>query len=647
MEIIKNPLSPNRIAVIDKEEKTALELILKNAGVTNELIEFVDVTDGKINYLLNDGLKKEMTVKFAEMWKTGELIEIAGEAIEVVGNRLDQLERKEYKTVTDLRLDGDLLEEGQTLKTLGYYNEGDGGACEYVVVQKEKSYDIPLTSTIAARPIHKSSTINLKQFGTKNEFEVSDNQFLQRAFDYAKDYNIDEIDGQNLVYNVDSSTKIHSNYNGIQIHQPVKLKNATFKSFLNIAQKTSCLDIVLAKTDKDYLLENVHFIGNYGHVNYTGAEDGGCHCLSMTFKDNRFPNEFLPSSNVTIKNCTFTKPDGYGIFSSASDCTLTVDGCTFDTNGPCVLTYATNCIIKNCKATMNNSYKPMEKNFCHDEIEFGNNYNGTKRKSILIENCDMTGIFGRYGSFLYKIHAITQRGVHYDKVIIRNSRTSANIFEQYETEDTKKTKFNDLVIDNVTSELSSNIRLENARVEKFYVNSNFYSKGIIEFSSCEVPSFQVKNKLYNATSYIKLNKSCYISDMLLESLLVDDLGSYYVLGCDDPTLGNISRMTVRDMVSTAPQRHFYGAFLKVIMNNLTINASDIILLGNGSITPAKFYSVTNCNFIGAVPDDKFLISNASPSSGVLLVANCTYGHRIECYANGMSVKMNNNYNWYL
>lgn len=77
---------------------------------------------------------------------------------------------KVYNTVQEMKNDAFYLSPGRCVKTLGYYNRGDGGGAEYIIDVTTAPFSIYLNKTLRANMIIPSNgVVNALQYGIKND----------------------------------------------------------------------------------------------------------------------------------------------------------------------------------------------------------------------------------------------------------------------------------------------------------------------------------------------------------------------------------------------------------------------------------------------------------------------------------------------
>ena len=565
-----------------------------------------------------------------------EFYEGFNDRLDAVDSQLAHIEN--IKTVQDLK--NMSLKLDTVIQTCGYYEANDGGANTYIVIpSKEYSYDIECKE-YAIRPVATSDTVCPKQFGTVNDGVNGDNEWLQACFDFVRDYNIGVIDGRNLLYTTDSSTTTYHDHYGVVIHQPVTLRNYRGQVKDDVGHLTSIIDMLEVENDfREYLIENCEFNGKYGTVAQStlGMEDGGRHCICFYGERGKFPKEYLLIGNITIRNCRFIKPDAYGIFMSPADCIYTVENCTFDTNGPCVLSYVTTMIAKNCNAIINGSYKTMVNNFLHDEMEMGSNYQGAKLKSIYVDNCHVTG-----NGNLVKSQNAPQGSMCYDKIIINNSSTVASssaggsCLELHQTYTEKPTTINYVEVSNSVGR----VYLNGFTANKVVINN---MKNRVTLGSI-IDTLIINNFTFSTNSTIRIATGGMVNNFYLNnSKTLESLDPYFDgIGCADTTDGKdkIINLYINDLVVNCKERVIEIGIENIYCENIhvlpTTTAFDLIT--NTHSQGCKKCIVKNSIFEVTTGDYRYFLNNENASTGNIIFINCVYTTKLKNNLNGMTIK---------
>lgn len=524
------------------------------------------------------------------------------------------------------------LNVGDTVTTSGFYTLHDGGSCSYIVLSsKVKSYDLPC-GNLYLRPIV-SGSVCPKQFGTVNDGVHGDNKGLQACFDYVRDYNIGEIDGRGLLYTTDSSTTTHSSHKGVMIHGGVKLINYNGQVSLDVTDMTSVLDLIQCP-GKPYEIDNCSFNGRYGEISHSivGREDGGRHCLFFSFLDNTFPKEYLPCSDIFIKNSSFIKPDSYGIMLSPCDCFYNVDNCKFDTNGPCVLTYSTRFEIRNCEAKINESYKLMVQNLCHDEMEFEGKYKGNKTKKFLMKSCKLEG-----GDSLFKIHADTQGKTDYSSIVIKDSESNSGSLTAYMGSKTLETRpeISEVSISNT----SGAVTIKGFSVLKLNLDTILGTDGRIWLTDSNINNFNLSNYSFTKKRYVYLGSSQIQKAIVYKCEALEDLDPFFRAYGGGSTEHSIDNLVVDNMNVATNYRVFECCASNTIIKDLHYLAGDYTLdfLYNRK-NEVQSLVIKDCILEVPTGEWEYIYINEHECTGKCLMMNILYTGKLNVLLRGMKSK---------
>ncbi len=460
-----------------------------------------------------------------------------------------------FDSVADLktRMESANLKLNGIVATRGYYEPNDGGECYYIVVKTKnttlsKTYGFDIKNSngsMVLRPFV-SNEINPLMFGAKPN-EACTNA-IYHTFSYASYRKIPTINGLGHKYIV-GQTKTRGAFNdhwGIIFEANT---NAEIKNFHFVLNETNA-DIEMVtllnlglKENVSYHIHDCIFDGNRNALNEItlGREDGGRHCLYFGFDGEDFPRTFKKSGNITIENCKFINPDSYGVVVPPCDCTLKIDNCHFETFGPAILPGALTSYISNCTGTINESYKTMVLNFCHDEMEMGGTYSGAKvYKSLYMNNCRVSCWH------LFKIEDAPQQGIHYKQIFIENSENKANrggILFANNNGGLATTNYEEIRIKGCECGAGSHndtlysVAINKGRVGLLYIDNDdifmwhdkdgtpnvgdvwHYShglKGELAITNCSVYKFHLHNWVFNGDTFILLN-GAKINAMVLDN----------------------------------------------------------------------------------------------------------------------------------
>lgn len=186
--------------IIEKTNLTG-EQVENLTNAFNALKEYVD------DYFENLDVQDEINNKLDEMVKDGTLEDIISQYITSNVTRT-------YETIDDAITDASNLSNGMKIKTLGYYEIDDGGACEYLITDTadENELQIELTDGLYAQLIY-NNTIYVKQYGCYCDDDHDDTIKLQEILDFATNkvgfYGTDGIivDGLNQPMKVTATLK--------------------------------------------------------------------------------------------------------------------------------------------------------------------------------------------------------------------------------------------------------------------------------------------------------------------------------------------------------------------------------------------------------------------------------------------------------
>lgn len=167
----------NEISVYDLNVYTAIELYYNLAKKINEIIRELSRFEGvlleevieqnkKLLYLLNEGLRIEVTKKINELVLDGTLADIINITVFEDLNNLIAEKVFKFNNVDEMKSYN--LKVGDVVKTQGYFTKDDGGHGDYIIIAdseiecNEGSY-IKLNNGLVAKLI--TDVINVNQFG--------------------------------------------------------------------------------------------------------------------------------------------------------------------------------------------------------------------------------------------------------------------------------------------------------------------------------------------------------------------------------------------------------------------------------------------------------------------------------------------------
>ena len=173
-------------------------------GIRQEFQDFIDIVNlqikdqdvviqNAVDYMKTN-LVQTITNLISEMRESGEFDEVVLNAMDKAGERLTALENTaiiHYDTLETMK--GDIeLQDGDIVKTLGYYEPNDCGGATYLIREKQET-DIEdngsihfIGENLVAELIIENGIVNVKSFGAYGNGETDDSSFIQKAISYAK-----------------------------------------------------------------------------------------------------------------------------------------------------------------------------------------------------------------------------------------------------------------------------------------------------------------------------------------------------------------------------------------------------------------------------------------------------------------------------
>lgn len=262
-------------------------------NVTNAFIELRNYVN---NYFENLDVQEEINNKLDEMTESGTLEEI-------ISTYLNTKALLMFNNVDDMKNSPNLI-NGSYAKTLGFYENGDGGESIYLI--KEHTNEIinnkdiiKLNNSNLIAILHvENQTINIKQLGAKGNGIDDDTSILQYAFNsnsnYIKKIYLNEKYLINETLNINSNKDIIGIKNNLQYNENYQAMFITNNDIivLNLSTKTN---INLENFNIKIPLNNESSI-----VNFTG-------CQYINFKNIQcYHEENIKSSNIAF-NDTLTE----------------------------------------------------------------------------------------------------------------------------------------------------------------------------------------------------------------------------------------------------------------------------------------------------------------------------------------------------
>lgn len=158
-----------------------------NSGDIFELLNIENIDTSAIEVLCNFIIKKEELKNYNnipnryEEFNENSIVTPSTTPLEPAQDRYTTVKNVEELKNTDVKV-------GDKYKTLGYYTENDGGAGRDDIIEKDSNITIDnglyieLNNGLLAKLAIINETVNVKQFGAKENEENDDTQYLRTAF---------------------------------------------------------------------------------------------------------------------------------------------------------------------------------------------------------------------------------------------------------------------------------------------------------------------------------------------------------------------------------------------------------------------------------------------------------------------------------
>ena len=170
-----------------------IPVINDNSEAVKELQElFLKLQNYVNNYFDNLDVQEEINTKLDEMAENGTLDEI-------INKYINNTFLRYYKTVNNMKND-ESLQQGQIVKTQGFYEINDNGGASYIIKENlnpNESNIIALKNGLFAEFIQTSNNINVAQFGCKEDGTTDTSDNLQNLLNYCENNNYPSIFGNN------------------------------------------------------------------------------------------------------------------------------------------------------------------------------------------------------------------------------------------------------------------------------------------------------------------------------------------------------------------------------------------------------------------------------------------------------------------
>jgi len=489
-----------------------------------------------------------------------------------------QLAEKTYYADTVSDMYSKAYPVGSVIKTLGYYNIGDGGGNLYTTIQNSlKNYDID-GNGIAFRPIV-NGTIHPKMFGTLNDGTSNDNTGLQKCYDYSFDMGIETIDGLGLTYIIGTENEIDEEergwaHTGAAVRAGRKLTNFKFKTADGATNGTCPLVVMMDDNDKPIYLENIEVDGNRLNATqldtFDGREDGGLHGILFIHENPVLSpfKDFSPCGNIYMKNVKVIKPLSYGVRIECLDCKVTLEDCDFDVHGIAVQAHSTLFEVNGGSVISNTPRSGLVGDAFHTEIEFASNYQGDKSLSIRINDVDLINV--GHTPRLYKLHYSPMQNVKIDEFKISDCDVNGNHLVEIYNSTESISEIENITINNVKNAMQL-IRLNCEVADKISVNevkATNSTEGVFillktKINKLVVSDFVMKGNFINSVSST-------ISELIINNSKAKELHETYGILRDAGTLIELLKVSNCEIWQNST-RLFEASFNKIEVDKLIIN----------------------------------------------------------------------------
>lgn len=468
-----------------------------------------------------------------------------------------------FDTVQDMKNNSNKLKIGDNVRTLGYYEVGDGGGAYYIIdndASESNSYiSINLQNGMYSNYVY-DGNINQIQFGCVGDGLVDDTESIQLLFTYCKEKNIKFIKFvSNKVHKVTqtiniiapdgSSSTLDVNYKGaLDIH--INFSNCKFNCyngnytnnvFLNLAETSGTgiyyISNLLAqnfdKVDNLILLyTNTHLVANYVNSIYfyqtivTGTNYIDVFKLTNVRIDAPLGTAYMILKNgngdeVYIDSCSYTNYSGTsnknfinlrycasgkiinclqgGILLTVCD-NVTIENCHFE-QSPIILNNS-QCVISNCQF-----WKSFMPDYCIQIQDYNSSGATAINKPVVIKDCQFILDYANSGfdTETYDVDSSSFSGTIVLQNNVRRTQANGSNVEYTVNSGINIKKANDIVM--YTTDINCTIENDNMIVHTRMMpestdQNGYFNLSSVGLSNAPMPGWGILTGTYYYNVYV-------------------------------------------------------------------------------------------------------------------------------------------------